>query len=655
MSERKVWFITRPERDPRFHADAMKALAEATKQFTVKWQGNREEHKHFEQVLANRGLKRNNISNDGSGGRTWCAMLKTFAYCYIDHNGYVKPTKVGQALIDNNKEFENVKKQILTLQIPNAYFLESGFRPKFASSFKIRPARFLIKIVHDARLDYYLTKEEITYFVLTVRSDNETVELIKKILTYRNSNELEKEAMKQQVAVEFDHRARNDHAARDYFQAHSDVAHTFMMLCEYTGLVDYVRGDAILKVEPDLVETAKEVVNYYDERYPFNTRYLISLERMAQNNGLDVDSYKYSKYGEIKPAGNQAKYASKIENIINDIPNAIELTKEELAPYFVPVFGLKEATKIVDGLNIKKPELNSIPSEFVERYLGDLTPHSFEEETVKILKAIGFNVVYQPKINGTATEIEIFVNYGQHSGIIDTKYYQSGFSLSQNLANYMGSEYIRNYLNYGSSPLTFFGYITSSKYTGEKKLQSITKLAEDLTTHHIKGFLMQRDVLIGFLDYCIENDIPVAQRIELFVKAIENKGILYFETSSSITREISSYTLDEIEDAFIEASEDTDSTLMEEEPGSHQIITSDTFIRIPELNIDIYEGNYCQWNEKEAIYYADFTIYIFKEIGTNNVVYDEGYSSLISALTNYCSINNIEHSMDELDYQIIKK
>ncbi|KYG90127.1 restriction endonuclease [[Bacillus] sp. KCTC 13219] len=532
MSERKVWFITRPERDPRFHADAMKALAEATKQFTVKWQGNREEHKHFEQVLANKGLKRNNISNDGSGGRTWCAMLKTFAYCYIDHSGYVKPTKVGKALINNNKEFENVKKQILTLQIPNSYFLESGFRPRFASSFKIRPARFLIKIVHEARLDFYVTKEEITYFVLTAQTDSQVLQVVEKILAYRNSNDVERELMKQEVAVDFDHRARNDHVARDYFQAHSDVAHTFMMLCEYTGLVDYIRGDAILKVDPALVKTAKEEINYYDERYPFNTRYLISLERMAQNNGLDVESYKYSKYGEVKPAGNQAKYASKIEAIINNIPNAVELTKEELEPYFAPVFGPKEAIKIVDGLNIEKNELNSIPSEFVERYLGDLTPQKFEEETVKILKAIGFNVIYQPKIDGTATEIEILVHYGSHCGIIDTKYYQSGFSLSQNLANYMGSEYIRNYLDYGPSSLTFFGYITSSKYTGEKKLQSISKLAKDLTGHKIEGFLMQRDVLIGFLDYCLENDIPIAQRIELFIKAIENKGISHFNAFS---------------------------------------------------------------------------------------------------------------------------
>ena len=484
MSERNVWFITRPERDPKFHADAVRALKEATKNFTTIWQGNREAHKEFEKVLAAKGLKRNNISNDGSGGRTWCAMLKTFAYCYINSEGCVKPTKVGEALINGLKEYENVKKQILTLQIPNAYFLESGFRPKFSPSFKIRPARFLIKLVQRPEINHYVTKEEITYFVLTAQNDNQLDNTSQKILQFRATDDTKKEEMRQEIAVNYDHRARNDHAARDYFQAHSDVAHTFMMLCEYTGLVEYVRGDAILKIDADLVKDANEVISYYDERYPFNTRYLISSERMAQNNGLDVDSYKASGWGQIAPAKNKLKYKNKIDGILNDLPNAYELSKEELLSHFLPVFGPKDANTIVNDIISSNTTMNAVQPEFVEKYLGELSPKDFELETKKILEAIGFNVVYQPKINGIETEIELFVSYGSYAGIIDTKYYQSGFPLSQNLANYMGSEYIKNYLNYGDLPLSFFGYITSAKYTGEKKLQSITKLAEDLTGHH---------------------------------------------------------------------------------------------------------------------------------------------------------------------------
>jgi len=524
LTERKVWFITRPERDPRFHAEAIKALSEATNNFTIKWQGNREAHKQFEVVLGSKGLKRNNISNDGSGGRTWCAMLKTFAYCYIDHDGYVKPTKVGEALIKGIKEYENVKKQILTLQIPNAYFLESGFRPKFEANFHIRPARFLIKLVQREDLDYYLSKEEITYFVLTAQNDNQLDEVSEKIQVFRQSNDVTKEQMRQKIAVQYDHRARNDHAARDYFQAHADVAHTYMMLCEYTNLVDYERREAILKAEPSLVEDALKVLDYYDERYPFNARYLISLERMAQNNGLDVDSYKASSYGEIKPANNQGKKQSKISAILNSIPNATELSETELIPFFVSAFGPKEAKNIVNELKVPEQSLSTISAAFVEKYLGDLTPADFERETLKIFEAIGFEVVYQPKVNGKSTEIEILIKHEDKCGIFDTKHYPNGFALSQSLANYMATEYIPNYLNFDGKELSFYGYITSSKFTGDKKLQSIKELSAKLIGKEIDGIMLTREVLIGFLDYCLENNLSKKERVELFINKITNKA-----------------------------------------------------------------------------------------------------------------------------------
>lgn len=524
MTERKIWFITRPERDPRYHAEAMSALQEATNNFTLKWEGNRELHKHYEAVLASHKLKRNNISNDGSGGRTWCALLKTFAYCYIDKNGVVKPTKVGQALVDGIKEYENVKKQILTFQIPNAYFLERGFRPKFESSFRIRPARFLVKLVQREDLQYLISKEEITYFVLTAQDDREVEEIAKKILLYRQASPDEKEQMKQEIAVQYDHRARNDKAARDYYQAHSDVAHTFMMLCEYTGLVEYVRGNSILTTQPDLVEEAMRVLHEYDRRYPFNTRYRISIERMAQNNGLDVDSYKSNDYGNVKTAKNLGKRQAKIDTILGKMPNWTMQSDEELIQVFKESFGPRDAAQMVSILRKEQPALLNVSEQFVESYLGKMTPLEFEKLTGDIFKELGFGVVYQPKVQGTRTEIELLVRYGDRFGIIDTKYYESGFPLSQNLANYMGSEYIPNYLTYDDARLSFFGYVTSAGYSGEKKLQSITKLSEKLVGESIEGFMLTREVLLGFLDYCIENEIPKEERIQLFIDRIQNKA-----------------------------------------------------------------------------------------------------------------------------------
>nr|WGD93249.1 AlwI family type II restriction endonuclease [Bacillus subtilis] len=245
-SERLVWFITRPERDPKFHQDAIEALYEATEKLSLTWTGNREVHKKFEQVLADKGVKRQNISADGSGGRTWMAMLRTFAYCYLDDNGKIRFTKSGKAILEERDVYLNIRKQILTLQYPNAYFLEKGFRPKFSKDFQLRPVRFLVKVANQGVLNYYLTKEEITYFVMTARKDDQVEEVIDKIISFREAGKEEQEKMKQLIAEKYDHRERSDKGARNFYTAHSDVAHTFMLISEYTGMVEYIRGKALI-------------------------------------------------------------------------------------------------------------------------------------------------------------------------------------------------------------------------------------------------------------------------------------------------------------------------------------------------------------------------------------------------------------------------
>ena len=55
-------------------------------------------------------------------------------------------TKVGREILEGKNERENIIKQILTLQIPNAYFLDSSFR----ITFLIRPCEYSPKSVNDS-------------------------------------------------------------------------------------------------------------------------------------------------------------------------------------------------------------------------------------------------------------------------------------------------------------------------------------------------------------------------------------------------------------------------------------------------------------------------------------------------------------------------
>lgn len=521
---RKVWFITRPERDPKFHRDALQALQKATNNFSIVWRKNREVHKKFESVLISNGLKRNNISHDGSGGRTWAAMLRTFGYVYLNNEGYLTLTKVGNSILTGHKVRENITKQILTLQIPNAYFLSSGFKPKFEDGFQIRPARFLIHLVNQKILNYYVTKEEITFFALTAKRDSDLLDVTQKILQFRNASEDLKYEMKQEIAYKFDHRKRSDSAARNYEQAHGDVAHTFMMLCDYTGLVDYVRKDA-LRLPSEKRDQTTKILNYFDSRYPFNKRYLISLERFAENAGLDIDSYKATPYGSLPPATNKKKSIMKVKQLLSSYPAINELTVDRITNILQQEFSPNEAKKLASMLHEQTFEV--LNDEFVESYLNETNNRKFEDKTGEILKALGFEVEMRPTPKANVlTEIEILIHVDENTiCILDTKNYKDKFRLTPNLANHMAVEYIPNYNGYKGKSVAYFGYVTANNFSGEGQLNQISKKANKYDPNiKATGAIFSAKALLGFLDYCLENDLSKAERKQKFISLFKNKG-----------------------------------------------------------------------------------------------------------------------------------
>lgn len=526
--ERKVWFITRPERDPKFHVDALQALKEATDGFRHKWEGNRNMHLEYERALIRNELKRNNVSRDGSGGRTWVAMLKTFSYVYTDEDGYLQLTHAGRSLINEEYIRENTTKQILTLQIPNAYFLSSGFRPKFEEGFKIQPARFLIKLTNQEALDYYITKEEITFFALKAKKDADLDKITAEIIEFRNASDEEKQNMKEEIANVYDHRERSDKGARDFETAHSDVAHTFMLICDYTELVEYVRGKYI-RVSPDNREEVTKKIKEFDQRYPFSQRYLISLERFAEHAGLDITRYKSNPFGKIAPATNQAKSQMRIRKILSKYPAPGNMPKEKIEKILSSYFSKKEAIEFASLLT--EEDFSQLNEDFVEGYLNEQDDLIFEEKTAEILNAIGFDVDFRPKpvTEGTRTEIEILIHLDDKNiCILDAKNYQTKFPLAANLASHMASEYIPIYHGYKGKNVHSFGYITATnQWSGEGNLKKITEKVKKQTTFknsNIQGALISANALLSFLDYCLDNELSVEERKQWFTSLFINKG-----------------------------------------------------------------------------------------------------------------------------------
>ena len=527
---RQIWFITRPERDPAFHIEALEALRSATNNFTLKWKGNRDLHKEYEQELINIGLKRNSISNDGSGGRTWAAMLRTFSYCYLNKEGYLILTKVGEEILKGNNVINNITKQILTLQIPNAYFLESGFKPQYSLDFKIRPARFLISVCCSPKLDFYLTKEEITFFVMTCNNDSQLDECISNIKNFRQASNEIKAKIKEKIASTFEHRERSDNATRSFEVAHSDVAHTFMMICEYTQLVEYTRGKSLRVPSEKLLDTIS-TIEKFNSRYPVNNKYLFSLERMAETNGLDINSYKASRYGDIKPATNHAKKINKAKRLLSAKP---KYSYDEAVEILSTQFKISDCVELAKYI-VPSSDLNTINYNFITAYLNEEDNLEFENKTAELLKLIGFDVIMHPTISNERTEIDILLKYkGNNCGIIDAKNYKDKFQLSSSLVSHMASEYIPNYESYDGHKLQFFAYVAANNIKGTNNLDKITLRSSQIVDRNIYGFMINAKTLLALIDYYNENELPVDDRISIFLKLATNNTYTDFSDISKL-------------------------------------------------------------------------------------------------------------------------
>ena len=154
---------------------------------------------------------------------------------------------------------------------------------------------------------------------MTAKKDADIEDAADNIKRFRTLSDTEQTEQKSVIADKFEHRSRLDNTARGFEEAHSDVAHTFMLMCDYTGMVEYIRGRA-LRMDPSSINNVLEELDELDIRYPFNKRYMISLIRMAENSGLDVDSFKASSNRGTATAANRKKTEHKIRRLLKDYP-----------------------------------------------------------------------------------------------------------------------------------------------------------------------------------------------------------------------------------------------------------------------------------------------------------------------------------------------
>ena len=184
------WWVTRPKRKLNSIPEVLTCCAGVV--LNNEWQGQRYTHLGFEQALEDAGLKRVGERRDqrGGGGRTYFAWLASLGLVFThEASSQIKLTLAGDAILNGESPVAILKKQILDYQFPSPFSLAtSSSRSRVEGRFQIRPFRFLLRLLRDERLEYYLTQEEIAKIVVTeVNRENKQCYnyIVERILAFR--------------------------------------------------------------------------------------------------------------------------------------------------------------------------------------------------------------------------------------------------------------------------------------------------------------------------------------------------------------------------------------------------------------------------------------------------------------------------------------
>lgn len=523
MATRNFWFVTRPLRDPQYHADGLRALQKATNNFTLPWKGNRKLHRQYEQCLIDAGMKQNHISRDGSGGRTWAAMLKTYNYVYEDENGLLKPTKVAKVILNGVKVPENIRKQVLTLQIPNGYFLSSAFRPKYSEGYRIQPVMFLIRLANSERLNKYISKDEIILFAMTAKKNSELSQKIDDILEYRKADDSKKKQIEAEIFNENGDITRID--SRKDFSKYGDVATTFTILCRFTGYAVQNHANGGLK-GIDNKKLWQEFENFCS-RYPFNRRIDTDPLFYTLSAGLDVDTYK-TQYGvNAKPASRTRKRNIKAQQLLKDYPQPEDLSIGELTTILGKEFIANQAQQIAEDIKAKK--FKAASDSFIDSYLHEEDNLEFERKTARVLRGLGLNTEMHPNpttaFNNSNENIDVMADaFGEKLILVDAKNYAKNFNLSAALRNVMANSYLAGYKGFNGLNPSYYCYVTANTSSNEANLLKINELAKKNSNLDVHGMMISASALYWLLNYCSGNEIDEKERVTMFLKLFKDRS-----------------------------------------------------------------------------------------------------------------------------------
>lgn len=449
------WWVTRPKRKLNAVPDVLATLAEQS--LNEEWQGQRKSHLSFEEALETYGLKRSGERRDqtGGGARTYHAWIKSLGLIFAQEStGQIKLTLAGEAIMSGMSPVKVLKNQVLKYQFPSSFSVGRGVR--MSSRFKIRPFRFILRLLCDSRIDYYITQEELAKIII-VEADNETDStynhVVSRIIEFRNYGDscLDPEFFEKYKP------GKGECNPKHPFSHLTDTANTLINWIEYTQLakrndsrqlviLDDVKEEVteILAGNPSLIDRPEQH-EYFQRKYGVDPDHAKDTRNLTASRTI---THKIIAEQKIKQAF-----------VVESLRKPVAKINAEIIDNIVEKTGID--SKLVEETLLKyypHGAIGSFMAEYFEMaFRGRDNATEFELATVELFEtAFSLKTEHVGPI-GLTPDVLVLSDEERFIGIIDNKAY-SKYSITNDHRNRMVHNYIQSYKK-EKYPLEFFSYI----------------------------------------------------------------------------------------------------------------------------------------------------------------------------------------------------
>ena len=450
------WWVTRPKRKLNSVPEILATFAEIS--LDQEWQGYRDTHLSLEEALEDAGLKRIGERRDrtGGGARTYKAWIESLGLIFTQWSTkQIKLTLAGEAIMKGDPPVEVLKHQVLKYQFPSAFSINP--RINVSSRFRIRPFRFLLRLLSDSRIERYLTEEEIAKIII-VEADKETDAcynyIVRRIIEFRNYGD---SCLDTDFSTKY-RPSKSKGETKNPYRHLYDISNTIVNWIEYTQLAKrndegllVILEDKREEVEAILAETLPFIDRPQDHEY-FQRKFGVDPNHTKDTrNLLETKTITHIMIAEQKVK--QAFIAESLHRPISKItPDLIDRITEQT--------GI-EAKIVEDTLqkNYSRGAIGSFMVEYFEMaFKGRDEATEFELATAELFKSAFGLTTEHIGSKSLMPDVLVLSDQFKYIGIIDNKAYSS-YSITNDHKNRMMYNYIPAYKKEQKYPLAFFSYI----------------------------------------------------------------------------------------------------------------------------------------------------------------------------------------------------